>query len=513
MFGARERTLSPWRAERILFNEEGLLVVDKQPGIVVHGGREGLGLSLVERLAAFRASSGETYLGVHSRLDVGTSGALLFTTDPARNAAIRQSLEAGTLRRSYVALVSLRPRTELRERGTLAFSLAFERGRASVGGSSGKPSVTHYRVVARHAERALVELELETGRTHQIRASLAHVGAPIVGDELYGGPSAPRIFLHAQALSGPPLMSPIVAPVPLVFGEWLEQGQISFPVDARELESRLFDAMTLRAPLLSQCSTIRLIDSARDLLPGLVIDVAGGIPWIEATPEIERAPLDSLLRRLGFDSTDGSGDILGQEGPLRFQIARGERPPLLVDAREARASLFETRARTVLSLGCGPAQLGVAASIRAQQGVHVDERARFLELWKRSYDRSGIDRAGHRFFREDPLRYLEKAVRRGERFDLVIIDASKLGGTRLFSRTEETLRLSIRCLTSQGTALIWAGEESSRVRSLRRALENASRAEGAILGRVRPVPLPHEWGSSVPGGIEASLGSPGKTRL
>src|SRR5690606_19371233 len=94
MFGAKERTLSPFRAERILFHSGGLLVVDKPLGVVVHGGREGSGESLVERLQAFLSATAgvagrEPYLGVHSRLDVGTSGALLFTTEPARNEEVR----------------------------------------------------------------------------------------------------------------------------------------------------------------------------------------------------------------------------------------------------------------------------------------------------------------------------------------------------------------------------------------------------------------------------------------
>lgn len=494
MFGAQERTLSPWRAERILFDEDGLLVVDKPPGIVVHGGPEDLRLSLVDRLKDFRAGSGQEYLGVHSRLDVGTSGALLFTTDPRRNLGVKEGLDSGSLQRRYVALVALGPEHTLKDQGTISLSLAFERGKAFVSRSSGKLAVTHYRVIARSGQRALVQLELETGRTHQIRVSLSHLGAPVIGDELYGGQAAPRIFLHAASLSGAPLPREVLAETPAVFDEWLERGHLSFPTESQEVETRLLDALTLRLPLLSHAATVRLVEGERDFLPGVEIDLLGGVPWVGDDCEIQDLPLlDSALERWGFGSlikksSRASAEIIGQEGRLRFACRPGERPPLLVEARAARAWLFEAEAERLLSLGCGPAQLGVAASVRALAGIHVDERATSLELQRESAQLSGVDPSRQRFLRDDPVRYLEKVDRRGERFDLVVIDAGKWGGMRLFSRLERNLRLCVRCVSAGGALLIWTGPKSARGHGLRRALETAAQSEGASIHHIRPVP-------------------------
>jgi 23S rRNA pseudouridine1911/1915/1917 synthase len=67
-------------------------------------------------------------------------------------------------------------------------------------GTNGKAAVTAYKVIRTNGERSLLELKPTTGRTHQLRAHLAHLGHPILGDELYGGKPADRLFLHAEAL-------------------------------------------------------------------------------------------------------------------------------------------------------------------------------------------------------------------------------------------------------------------------------------------------------------------------
>src|SRR3954468_4510834 len=89
---AFERLLEPLRAARILHHGGGLLVVDKPPGIPVHGGDEALGGDLVTRLGAWLRARGESdYVGVHQRLDEGTSGVLLFTTSREKNSELARA--------------------------------------------------------------------------------------------------------------------------------------------------------------------------------------------------------------------------------------------------------------------------------------------------------------------------------------------------------------------------------------------------------------------------------------
>ncbi len=485
--------MSPFRAERILFHARGLLIVDKPIGVVVHGGREGLGESLVERLGAIlspTAGKNEPYLGVHSRLDVGTSGALLFTTDPARNAEVRAGLEGKTLRRLYVALVALAPGAQLDTSGQVNVFLRFAREKAEVcSASEGKLAITRYHVLERTSKLALVELELETGRTHQIRATLAHLGAPIVGDELYGGPLAPRVFLHAASVSGAPLEEPVEAPLPRVFKEYSEHGRIAFPAELGELEARIADAITLRAPLVRLFDTLRWVAGERDLLPGLVVDQIGGLPRVNFDAGPAPDALNSILAAYGLSSEDAPGERIGAEGPLRFSWESGEHPTLDPEARDLRTELSERAPRRVLSLGCGPALLGVAAALRAAEGTHVDLRASFLGNFRKAAELSNI--SGHRFFREEPLRYVDKALRRRERYDAVIVDGSRLGGLRLPPKPEEFLSACLELIDGRGVCAIWWGKGHRRRASFMQTLAELARDRGAE--RVRRISLPFEW--------------------
>ncbi len=174
-----------FRAERVIARRDGILVVDKPHGMVVHGGDERLEADLVSRLAAWLRSHGhDGYLGVHSRLDVGTTGVLPLTTDRARNAEVASEIEAGRAERVYVAAVSLGRRCRLSAAGTLSHQLDSDKRRARVVEQGGERAVSHYRVLREQGGRALLELRPETGRMHQLRVQLAAVDAPIAGDAL-----------------------------------------------------------------------------------------------------------------------------------------------------------------------------------------------------------------------------------------------------------------------------------------------------------------------------------------
>ena len=190
----------PFRAGRVIARRDGVFVVDKPPGLVVHGGDERLASDLVSRLSAIlRADGHDGYLGVHSRLDVGTSGVLPFTTERDVNARFAAEVERGEATRTYIAGVSLGRRARLNASGTLTHRLESDKRRARVVASGGELSVCHYRVLNERGGRALVELSPETGRMHQLRVQLAAVDAPIAGDELYGGAAAWRLLLHCRA--------------------------------------------------------------------------------------------------------------------------------------------------------------------------------------------------------------------------------------------------------------------------------------------------------------------------
>lgn len=196
-----------WLAERIIYEDNRLLVVNKPSGLAVHGG-SGLEFGLIEGLRSLRPSS-KTLELVH-RLDRGTSGCLLVAK---RRSALRQLhalIREGAVTKRYLALVRGRwehGEVEIHTPLTVARDGGGARVRPD---ASGKPSVSIFRLVNQFGSRAsLVEVELKTGRTHQIRVHAASAGHPVAGDDRYGDPQfnsacradgLKRIFLHAQLI-------------------------------------------------------------------------------------------------------------------------------------------------------------------------------------------------------------------------------------------------------------------------------------------------------------------------
>jgi 23S rRNA pseudouridine1911/1915/1917 synthase len=135
------------------------------------------------------------------RLDVETSGVLLFATEPGVLAELSERFREGRVERRYLALVAGEPPFDAVTLRSEVARKADRRGRYAVG-QGGRASRTVVTVAARSAAGALLLVAPLTGRTHQIRAHLADIGLPIVGDTRYGGPKAPpRAFgLHALAL-------------------------------------------------------------------------------------------------------------------------------------------------------------------------------------------------------------------------------------------------------------------------------------------------------------------------
>jgi 23S rRNA pseudouridine955/2504/2580 synthase len=198
-----------WLERRIIYEDARLLVLDKPAGLAVHGG-SGVALGCIEALRVLRPDAKSLEL-VH-RLDRATSGCLLVAK---RRSALRQlhaALREGGLDKRYLALVK-----GLWERGSreVDLPLAARRRegevRVRVDEAEGKLARSRFRrVEAFGALASLVEVQLLTGRTHQIRVHAAHLGHPLAGDERYGDErfnaamrelGLGRMFLHAHSLA------------------------------------------------------------------------------------------------------------------------------------------------------------------------------------------------------------------------------------------------------------------------------------------------------------------------
>jgi 23S rRNA pseudouridine1911/1915/1917 synthase len=187
----------------ILHEDDDVLVVDKPAGLVVHPGSgnwEGTMLNaLLHHVPAVRTLP---RAGIVHRLDKETSGLLVVAKNEPAQAALVRQLQARTVKRTYLAVA----RGRIARDGTVDAPIGrhpVQRTRMAVV-ATGKPAVTHYRVRERFAAHTLIECDLETGRTHQIRVHLASIGHPLEGDPAYAG-RGPRIFarqaLHAWKLA------------------------------------------------------------------------------------------------------------------------------------------------------------------------------------------------------------------------------------------------------------------------------------------------------------------------
>jgi len=198
-------------AERILFEDEDLIVVDKPSGLpsqpTVDEDRDNL-LAAVSRFLARRAGIAKPYVGVHHRLDRDTSGVVLFTKSTRVNAAVGEIFSNHMATKIYQALTI--PKTNLKQKWTIKnylgkVSSKSKRARYGAVHSDGDFAETSFRVIAEHPRGTWIEAIPKTGRTHQIRVHLSEYGLPILGDDLYGaaGGLAPRLMLHAIQLIFP----------------------------------------------------------------------------------------------------------------------------------------------------------------------------------------------------------------------------------------------------------------------------------------------------------------------
>jgi len=172
----------------VLHQDEDLLVLDKPPGLVVHPGAGNPDRTLLNAL--LHHDPGLAALpraGIVHRLDKDTSGLLVVARSARAHTRLVAALAARAVRREYLALVLGHPAPGA---GTVSAAIGRDprrRTRMAVRAGSGRSATTHYRVLERLAGASRVRLRLETGRTHQIRVHMAHLGHPVLGDPAYGG--------------------------------------------------------------------------------------------------------------------------------------------------------------------------------------------------------------------------------------------------------------------------------------------------------------------------------------
>jgi 23S rRNA pseudouridine1911/1915/1917 synthase len=202
----------------ILFEDKSLLVLNKPAGIVVHPAAGNEEHTLVNALlhhckGELSGIGGVARPGIVHRLDKETSGCLVVAKNDAAHVALSAQFAGRTVTKFYLAIVcGIVPRDSGNIRAAIARHPTHRKRMAVFEDDDGRPAHTGYRVIERLNGATLVEVELHTGRTHQIRVHFQHLGFPVAGDSTYGQRQtnrlveltryhAPRVLLHAHKLA------------------------------------------------------------------------------------------------------------------------------------------------------------------------------------------------------------------------------------------------------------------------------------------------------------------------
>ncbi len=508
---------------RIVHRGDGLLVVDKPAGVPSQAADPEVPDDLPARLKGLA-----DYLGTHQRLDAETSGLVLFTTEKSANAKIAEQFEKRRIKKTYVACVE----NFRAQKKTLSDVI------------DGKNAVMHARVIERRGERAMLEIDLETGRTHQARIQLQRVGSPIAGDTMYGGPAAPRLMLHAMGLD---VVAPngkklaLRAPVPEEMREWLERGDRGERVydDDRALHASLALAFERRWDLLRAMPEARATDVFRlandegDALPGLTVDFYAGFAVASFSRDFtneRRARILDAIASFGFDGlyeksrpkdasalTAAQREALAPKTPSRGGAAPSplvvheEGLPYVVRMGDGLATGFyadqRKNRRRVRAVSGGARVLNLfsytcAFSVAADAGgasrvVSVDASASFLERGRENVVCAGLDLAKHEFVAQDAQAWLDRAVRKKEQFDLIVLDPPSYGtaGGKRFAIASDFVplcSLAMRLLAPRGQMLASINHRKTSQNQFRHAVQWATR-EAPLDAAVRDLPPPLDF--------------------
>jgi 23S rRNA (cytosine1962-C5)-methyltransferase len=434
----------PSRPPCVLHEDEHLLVVDKPAGLNTHAPDPFAGEGVYDWLR--HREPRWASLAIIHRLDKETSGVMVFGKTALANRSLTAQFTQRGVRKKYLLLTD-RP---LPRKTLVVRSQILRAGERYVSAARGEPAETRFQVVGREHDRFVVEAEPMTGRTHQIRVHAADRGFPILGDTLYGGAPAPRVFLHADSLT---FQHPAT-------GETVTfTARLDFAGDARP---------SLRNAVIEpeQTNICRLIHGASDGWPGWYVDRLGDFLLSQSERELtdpQRRRLEELTaarsayhkrleRRIQHVASAQASPrlVLGAAAPERFVVrengvryelsfAEGYSVGLFLDQRDNRRrlltghvaagfSFFDSKLKTqnsklqilnVFAYTCG---FSVCAALAGAQTTSLDLSKKYLEWGRRNFALNGLDSGGHDFIFGDAFDWLRRLAKQGRSFDAVLLD-------------------------------------------------------------------------------------------
>ncbi len=460
----------------ILFEDEHLLVVNKPAGCNTHAPSPYAGEGIYDWLKNREARW--VSLAIIHRLDKETSGVMVFGKTPLANRSLTEQFTQRGVRKEYLLLTDLSPK----RREFTVNSKIVRIGERYTSSLHGEPAQTRFRALsAEETERrsptrrvsinhphragsetgALVYVEAEplTGRTHQIRVHAAESGFPILGDTLYGGTPAARLFLHAMELTFRHPAS----------GEEVRFcSSPDFAADPR---------LALRTALIEPDATnaFRLIHGDSDGWSGWYVDKLGdfllsqsGRPLSDRQREFLKVAMSNALlikhhasritaayhkvltrhvRRTS--ATDATPQLVsGEAAPERFAIREngvrfelsfneGYSVGLFLDQRDNRRRfltgyvsagfpLFQSAIRnpqpTILNAFAYTCGFSVCAALAGAKTTSLDLSKKYLEWGKRNFTLNGLEPEQHNFIYGDVFGWLKRLAKKGRAFDVVVLD-------------------------------------------------------------------------------------------
>ncbi len=433
----------------ILFEDEHLLVVNKPAGWNTHAPSPYAGEGIYDWLR--HREPRWASLAIIHRLDKETSGVLIFSKTTLANRSLTQQFTERAVHKEYV-LVTDRAVSQKELVARSSLSRAGERYISAAAAQSGDFAETYFRIAERAANRTTkVTAEPLTGRTHQIRVHAAENGFPILGDVLYGGTPAPRVFLHAAQIR---LQHP-VSQQELTF-----TAPESFEGDPRQL---------LREAFIDRASTDswRMAHGTADGPPGFYVDRVGEYLLAQTERPLSESQLSALnelvqssqsrgvyhklldrqVRRSGLAAasprvvlgTPAPGPFAVRENGLSFELsfAEGYSVGLFLDQRENRRRLLSGYIAPGFSLKEGSRGLedteilntfaytcafSVCAAKAGARTVSIDLSRKYLDWGRRNFQLNGLDPREHEFIFGDVFEWLRRLGKKGRQFGLILLD-------------------------------------------------------------------------------------------
>jgi 23S rRNA (cytosine1962-C5)-methyltransferase len=430
----------------LVFEDEHLLVANKPAGWSTHSPAPFAGEGLYEWLK--NREPRWSRLAIVHRLDKETSGLIVFGKTTVANRSLTVQFEKREVHKKYILLTDRPPpSTPLRVKSSLARS--GERYLSRPLHAGGEVAETCFGAGQTCNAGFSVEAEPLTGKTHQIRVHAAANRFPILGDTLYGGTAAARVYLHAGEIS---------------FAHPATQQPVSFSAPANFSEN---PRQALRAALIdpSQTNACRLIHGAADGWPGLYIERLGDFllaqsaapltaPQMECVGECARrwsasGVYHKILERQAraapqwLRGQTAPAEILVRENGLQFALRfdEGYSTGLFLDQRDNRRRLLTSYIAQKLEMPSAPEVLNTFAYTcgfsvaAAKAGAHVtslDLSKKYLEWGKRNFAINQLDPARHEFIFGEAFDWFHRLTKKKRTFDVIILDPPT------FSRSKES---------------------------------------------------------------------------